>query len=204
MTLARPIRTRATPEEYLRYEYEAQERHEFRDGEVTAMAGGTPPHSLITMNCGGSLWGRLSGSGCRIYDANLRVRSVQKALYTYPDLTIVCGEPQFDSLDTRRQTVINPKVIIEVLSPSSEGDDRGEKFDRYRGIESLAEYVLVSQTLPKLETFLRQQGGAWLYHCFEGLEAVAKLRSIEVDLPLAEVFAGVEFPPLREREAPSE
>ena len=195
MTAANPVRTRATPEEYLRYEYDATEQHEYRDGEVVAMAGGTPPHSLITMNCGGSLWGRLKDSGCRIYDANLRVRSVRKALYTYPDLTIVCGEPQFDPKDARKQTVINPKVVIEVLSPSTEGDDRGDKFDRYRGIESLEEYVLVSQTTPKVETFLRQPGGAWLYHATEGLDATALLRSVGVELPLAEVFAGVEFPP---------
>lgn len=194
MTLARPIRTRTTPEEYLRYEYEAQERHEYRDGEVTAMAGSTPPHSLIIANLIREAGNALRGKPCHVYDSNLRVRSIRRSLYTYPDATVICGEPQFDSLDKRRQTVINPRLVIEVLSPSSEGDDRGEKFARYSGIDSLQEYVLVSQVTPKVETFLRQEGGAWLYYSFEGLEAVAKLRSIEVDLSLAEVFAGVEFP----------
>ena len=91
--------------------------------------------------------------------------------------------------------MINPTLIVEVLSPSSEGDDRGEKFDRYRGIESLREYVLVSQTTARVETFLRQQDGDWLYHPTVGLESAARLRSIDVELPLAEVYAGVELPP---------
>lgn len=193
MTLAQPNQTRATPEVYLRYEYDATERHEYRDGEVVAMAGGTANHALIIMNVGGELRSRLKGKPCRVYDSNLRVRSVRRSLYTYPDATVICGEPQFDPADKRGQTVINPKVIIEVVSASSEGDDRGEKFDRYRGIESLEEYVLVSQTTPKVETFLRQTGGAWLYHVTEGRDATATLRSVAVELPLTEVFAGVEF-----------
>lgn len=189
------------PEEYLRHEYEADERHEWRDGIVTPRQGGPAEHSLICANFLGAVRDQLKGSGCRLYESNLRVRSVLKLLYTYPDATIICSEPQFDPQDVRRQTVINPKVVIEVLSPSTEGDDRGDKFARYRGIDSLEEYVLVSQTSPNVETFLRRPDGAWLYHCTEGLEATATLRSVAVELPLAEVYAGVEFAP-RPDEAP--
>lgn len=198
MSLAEPIPARTTSEEYLRYEYDAEFRHEWRDGVVTMMAGGTPQHSLIIANIIRELGNGLKGKPCRVYESNLRVRSVRRSLYTYPDATVICGAAQFDPEDTRQQTVINPKLVIEVVSPSSEGDDRGEKFGRYRGIDALEEYVLISQTMPKVETFLRQEGGAWLYHATEGLSATARLRSIDVGLPLAEVFAGVEFPPAPE------
>src|SRR5688572_22245330 len=103
MSLAEPIRTRATPQEYLRYEYEAEFRHEWRDGEVIAMAGGTPPHSLIIANIIRELGNGLKGKPRRVYESNLRVRSVRGALYTYPDATLICGAPQFDPADTRQQ-----------------------------------------------------------------------------------------------------
>ena len=194
MTLAQSTKTaRATPQEYLRYEYDAKFRHEWRDGQVVAMAGGSPDHSLITANLIGEMHRRLRGSSCRVYDSNLRVRDRRTTLYTYPDLTVICGEREFDPKDERRQTVLNPTVVVEVLSPSSEGDDRGEKFARYRDIDSLREYVLVTQTAPIVEVFLRQDDGSWVFRAYEGLDAVAKLASVNVELPLAEVFAGIEF-----------
>lgn len=193
MTLAHPIQTPTTPQGYLRFEYNAKERQEWRDGEVTAMAGGSPDHSLIIANIIRGLGNGLRGKPCRVYYANLRVRDRQTTLYTYPDLTVICGDREFDPKDERQQTVLNPKVVVEVLFPSTEGDDRGDKFDRYRGIESLQEYVLVSQTMPKIETFLRQDDGSWVYRVFEGLETTAKLASIDIEVPLAEIFDGVEF-----------
>jgi Uma2 family endonuclease len=201
MTLAQPIRSRATPQEYLRYEYDAEERHEWRDGEVVAMAGGSPDHSLVIANFIGTLHGRLRGSPCRVYDSNLRVRDRRTTLYTYPDLTVICGEREFDPKDERRQTVLNPTVLIEVVSPSSEGDDRGEKFNRYRDIPSLQEYVLVSQVMPQIQTFLRQPEGAWLLRVYEGMDAKAQLASLNVEVPLGEVYAGVEFPVASESRA---
>src|SRR5690606_10192069 len=143
MTLAQPTKTtRSTPQEYLRYEYDAQFRHEWRDGQVVAMAGGSPDHSLVIANFLGELHARLKGKPCRVYDSNLRVRDRRTTLYTYPDLTIICGEREFDPKDERRQTVLNPTVVVEVLSPSSEGDDMGEKFSHYRAIESVKESVV--------------------------------------------------------------
>lgn len=194
MTLAQPTTTRATPQEYLRYEYDAEFRHEWRDGQVVAMAGGSPDHSLVIANFIREAGNGLRGKPCRVYDSNLRVRDRRTTLYTYPDATVICGERQFDPKDERRQTVLNPTVVVEVLSPSSEGDDRGEKFNRYRSIDSLQEYVLVSQSSPKIETFLRQEDGSWVFRAYEGPDAISRLVSVDIELPLAEVFAGIEFP----------
>ena len=194
-TLAQPIQAKITPAEYLRYEYDAKLRHEWRDGTVTVMQGGSPDHSLIIANLIAGLHAGLRNSGCRVYDSNLRVRDRRTTLYTYPDLTVICGPREFDPKDERQQTILNPKVVVEVLSPGSEGDDRGEKFNRYRDIESLDTYVLVSQAAPRVETFARHADGAWLLRVHDGLEAVARLDSLEVELPLAEVYDGVTFPP---------
>jgi len=186
---------RVTVEDYLRLEDDATQRHEYRDGEVLAMAGGTLRHSRITTNAIRAVGDRIEGGPCAVYDSNLRVRIPRKTLYTYPDAFVLCGEPQYDPLDTKFCTVLNPRVVIEVLSESTEAYDRGEKFQRYREIESLEEYVLVSQSSATVETFLRQPHGGWLLTAAIGLESTAVLRSIRVDIPLAKVYAGVTFPP---------
>ena len=184
-----------TVAEYLRMERDAVEKHEYRDGEVVAMAGGTPPHSLIIMNVGGGMWGRLKSSPCRVYESNLRVFVPRDVRYVYPDLSVICGPVQFDPKDDGRQTVLNPRVIVEVLSPTTEAYDRGEKFRRYLQIPSFEEYVLVSQVVPVIETYRRQADGAWSFRVYQGLEAVARIETLAIDLPLAEAFLGVEFPP---------
>ncbi|HZL38048.1 MAG TPA: Uma2 family endonuclease, partial [Tepidisphaeraceae bacterium] len=115
-------------------------------------------------------------------------------LFTYPDASIICGELQYDPRDKSRQTVLNPVVIVEVLSPSTEAYDRGAKFASYMQIESLKEYVLFSQDAPRIETFLRQPEGAWRYLPAAGLETIARIESIEVQLALADVYEGVTFP----------
>lgn len=159
------------------------------------MDEGSPEHGRIIANAAVGLRARLRGTWSRVYDSNLRVRDRRTTLYTYPDLTVICGPREFDPKDERRQTVLNPKVVVEVLSPSTEGDDRGEKFDRYRDIESLELYVLVSQATPRVATFERREDGAWLLRVFTGPEAVAKLEPLGIELPLAEVFQGFKFPP---------
>ena len=184
---------RHTVEEYLRLENRAAEKHEFRDGEILMMAGGTPRHSLIIANVIGEARNALKGKPGRVYDSNLRVRVPRSALYTYPDASIVCGAPQFDSMDTNQTTITNPRVLIEVVSPATEGYDRGEKFDGYRMLESLEEFILISQTQPSVQSFLRQPDGTWSFAWFSGLEAVAKIRCVGIDLPLSEVYAGVDF-----------
>src|SRR4051812_4925372 len=110
---------RYTPEEYLRREYDAQEKHQYYHGEIYAMAGGTAEHSLITLNVGAELHNRLKGGRCRVYDSNLRVRIPRTTLYTYPDVSVVCGEIDFDPLDKRKTTMLNPTLVMEVLSPST-------------------------------------------------------------------------------------
>lgn len=150
-----------TPEEYLAFERASPEKHEFADGEIFAMSGGTYAHSLLGTNVAGELRNALSDRPCDVHGADMRIEVAATRRFFYPDVSVVCGPPVF--LDDKRDTVLNPKVIVEVLSDSSEGYDRGEKFAHYRRIESLRDYVLVSQTEPLVEHFSRQADGTWLY-----------------------------------------
>jgi Uma2 family endonuclease len=187
---------RYTPEEYLRREYDAPEKHQFYHGEIWAMAGGTAEHSLIISNVNRELGNRLKGERCRVYDSNLRVRIPRTTLYTYPDVSVVCGEIDFDSLDKRRTTMLNPALVVEVLSPSTEAWDRGEKLQSYIQIDSLREYVLISSQLASVETFFRQSDGTWLYAPTTTPATAVKIRSLNIDLLFADIYAGVTFPPL--------
>ena len=157
-------------------------------------------HSLIVANVIRELGNRLKGKPCRVFESNLRIRVARKVLYTYPDAAVICGPGQVDPNDPSGESVTNPRVIVEVLSPSTEAHDRGEKFDFYRELDSLEEYVLVSQAAARVETFWRQGEGAWLFTAVSGVHAAARLRCLEIELPLAEVYAGIEFA----AEAPSE
>lgn len=192
MTLAQPP-VRCTPEEYLRRERDASERHEFYHGEVFAMSGGTPQHSLIISNVNREIGNVLKGKSCRVYDCNLRIRIPRTAHYSYPDVSVICGPMQFDALDSRKETATNPTLLVEVLSPSTEAWDRGGKFESYQLIESLQEYVLVASDAARIEVFTRQPDGRWLYAATRGVEAVARLQSIGVELSHAEVYAGATF-----------
>jgi Uma2 family endonuclease len=186
---------RYTPEEYLRREYDAQEKHQYYRGEIWAMAGGTAEHSLIIANVNGELHARLKGGRCRAYDSNLRLRIPRTTLYTYPDVSVVRGEIQFDPLDRNKTTMLNPALLVEVLSPSTEAWDRGEKLQSYIQIESLREYVLVSSQSASVETFLRQADGTWLYTPTRPPAVAAKFKSLEIELAFADIYAGVTFPP---------
>jgi Uma2 family endonuclease len=143
----------------------------------------------------GELRHRLRGKPCRVFDSNLKIRVARDVRYCYPDASVVCGEVQFDPGDVGRQTAINPRLVVEVLSPSTELFDRGEKFRRYLELESLQEYVLIAQDQARVETYVRQADGGWRFDAFDGREATADLRSLSIDLPLSEVYAGVEFSP---------
>jgi Uma2 family endonuclease len=185
-----------TPEEYLRLEMAAEIKHEYHAGEILAMSGGTYAHSRITMNAGRSIGNRLEGSPCFALDSNMRVWLAKQGRYVYPDVSIVCGQPQFDPSDVNLTTITNPKLIVEVLSPSTEAYDRGAKFSAYRDLESMVEYVLISQDQPSIETFVRRPEGHWLFAAWQGVEAVAKLQSLQIDIPLSEVYSGIDFAPL--------
>src|SRR5689334_7671362 len=123
---------RYSPEEYLRLERDATERHQYFKGEIFAMAGGSPEHSRIIANAIRSVGNRLEGSPCAVFDSNLRVRILKTTLYTHPDATVACGPLQFAPLDTRHETVLNPTATFEMLSETSEAYDRGKKFENYR------------------------------------------------------------------------
>ena len=179
-----------TPEEYLRIERAATYRSEFYRGEMFAMAGGSPKHSMIKTNLSGSLWSHLRGRPCVPYDSDLRIKC-PTGLYTYPDASVICDELEFD--DNHKDTVLNPTLLVEVLSKSTEAYDRGKKFDHYRTIKSLREYVLVSQDEPTIQRFLRNDDGTWTLTAVTGIEQSLKLLSIGVELPLAEVFDRVDF-----------
>ena len=186
-----------TPAEYLRRERAAEYRSEYYAGEIFAMAGGSPRHSLIKLNISAMLRDRLLKLPCTPYDSDLRIR-IPTGLYTYPDVSVICGELAFD--DEHKDTVLNPTVLVEVLSPTTEAYDRGKKFDHYRRIESLREYVLVSQDEPRVERFLRNDDGTWTLAIASGLSDSIALPSLGLTLPLSEVFAKVDF---TAEEAPS-
>jgi len=190
-----------TIEEYLALERDSEDRYEYLDGEIYAMAGESPQHSDICTNIGGQLYNQLRDKPCRVWSKDVKVRSGpkpktrydRKGLYSYPDLVVVCGEPQFH--DEYRDVLTNPTVIIEVLSPSTEAFDRGEKWSRYQTwLPSLTQYVLVSQSKPQLEHFLRQPDGQWLYSSVKEIEGVLRLASIECTLRLEEVYDRIVFP----------
>lgn len=188
-----PSTQRFRPQEYLRLEETADVKHEFHAGEILAMSGGTYNHSRITMNLSGEMYMCLKGSPCAPLESNIRVRLLRSDRYVYPDITVVCGAPEFDPLDTRRTTIVNPKVIVEVLSESTEGYDRGVKFSAYRDLHSLEEYVLVSQSQPMIEAFRRRPDGAWVISSWRGLDAIATIDSLGIQIALADVYAGVTF-----------
>jgi Uma2 family endonuclease len=147
-------------QDYLAFERAADERHEYANGEIFAMSGGTWEHSLIGVNLAGELRAALLDRPCSVHGADMRIHIPANARYTYADVLVVCGEPVF--LDEARDTVENAVVIVEVLSDSSERYDRGDKFEQYRSIPSLRHYVLASQKRPRLEHFERRPDGAWL------------------------------------------
>jgi Uma2 family endonuclease len=128
----------------------------------------------------------------------MRLRIQGRSSYIYPDISVVCGQPKFDPDDPKQTTILNPRLVVEVLSESTESYNRGAKFDLYRQVPSLEEYVLVSQDQPLVESFMRQDKGAWLLNVFKGLGTAVTLRSLQIELPLAEIYEGVEFenPPL--------
>ncbi len=182
-----------TLEDYLARERVAEYKSEFYCGQIFAMSGGSPRHNTISVNIVASLRGRLRGTGCRPYNSDQRIRIPTVGLSTYPDVSVVCGELQLDSQD--REAINNPRVILEVLSPTTESYNRGKKFDFYRELESLQEYILVAQDEPQVERFVRQVDGSWLLTVFKGLAAVLELPALSCVLPLAEIYEDVTFGP---------
>ena len=177
-----------TPEEYLALERKAHCKNEYLDGQIIAMAGASSEHNLIVGDIFYGLYPELRQRGCLVYTSDMRVRPSPRDAYVYPDVVVVCGEPQFE--DEAFDTLLNPIVIVEVLSPSTEAYDRGEKFTRYKQLPSLKEYVLVSQDNVHVEHH-RRHGAQWILSHYRTLEEVLPLSSIECEVPLRDIYARI-------------
>lgn len=183
-----------TPQEYLTQERRAEFRSEYLRGEVFAMAGVSHHHTLIKDNLAGEARSQLKNRPCRTLTSDQRVKVNVTGLYTYPDIVIVCDEPQFE--DARVDTLLNPRVIVEVLSESTEKYDRGARFGHYRQFPTLQEYVLVAHDRYLVERYVRQPDNSWLLTVFDQPTASFSMTSIPVTIPLAEIYRGVKFEPL--------
>jgi len=177
--------------EYLAIEDAAEFKSEFYDGEMFAMAGASLRHNRIKDNLILEIGICLKGGSCHTYSSDMRVKVERTGLYTYPDLIIVCGRPEIDP--ERKDTLLNPQVIFEVLSKSTESYDRGKKFLNCRRIPALQEYVLVSQDQKLIERFVRQPDGDWLLTTFDDPDGAFTLTFVPVRVPMADVYRGVEL-----------
>lgn len=184
-------KTLLTPAEYLEIERKATFKSEYYDGEMFAMAGAGLAHNLIVWNVIAGLGSQLRGRPCAGFLSDMRVRVPATDLHTYPDVILVCGEPQF--LDDRRDTLLNPTLIVEVLSPSTEAYDRGRKFEHYRSIETLQEYLLISSDRVLAERFTRQQAGQWLFTSFSDSADAIDLESVGCRVTVAALYEKVDF-----------
>src|SRR5262245_5650300 len=191
--MALPRSPHHTVDEYLARERESVTRHEYLDGQIYDMAGESLQHSRICINLAREVSSLLKGRQCEALSPNMKVKAGDSGLFSYPDLTVVCGKPVF--LDSHKDVLLNPVAIFEVLSPTTEAYDRGEKFFRYRNfIDTLSDYLLVSQHRPLVEHLVRQDNrGQWLYVPVEGLSSKLHTRSIDCRLELSEIYARVDF-----------
>ncbi|GIV17467.1 MAG: hypothetical protein KatS3mg022_2902 [Armatimonadota bacterium] len=189
MALPSAYRDKLSPEDYLREERSSSVKREYIRGQVFAFAGASPAHNQIVFNLAGILHTQLRHTSCRGYASDLKVQTPGQEMFAYPDLTVVCGEPQFR--DEQKDVLLNPTLVVEVLSESTEARDRGEKFLQYIQIPSLRDYLLVSQSEPRVEHYERQPNGRWLLNVVQGLEGEVHLVSIGCTLLLAEVYEGV-------------
>lgn len=179
-------------EEYLALEEKSLEKHEYFDGRMYAMAGATPAHNLIAFNIAGSLSSRLRGLPCHGAGSDQRVKIEASGLKTYPDVLIVCPPERYDERDPN--SLLNPKVIIEVLSPSTEHYDRTDKFDHYKQIAELSDYILVAQDRVRVEHYTRGQGDSWTVRSFNQRAHTLSLPSTSIELPLDEIYDRLELP----------
>lgn len=180
-----------TPEEYLAMEREAEFKSEYIDGEIVAMVGASERHNLIVVNLVTLLNMQVRNRPCKVYSSDMRVDVRERGLYAYPDVVMLCGEAKFR--DDEMDNLLNPSLIIDVLSKSTEGYDRGEKFAKYRRIESLAEYLLFAQDEPHVEHYVRQANNEWLLSEVNELDDTLYLPSIACHLKLGEVYNKVEL-----------
>jgi Uma2 family endonuclease len=184
--MSQQIKPNISPEEFLRLERQSEYKSEYLNGEIFAMSGASRKHNLITGNIGGEFHQQLKGKPCEVYLSDMRLKVTATGLYTYPDVVAVCGEPKFE--DEYLDTLLNPTLLVEVLSPSTERYDRIAKSSYYRTIGSLAEHLLVAQDEVRLEQYVKQADGQWLLFEFSSLDSVVELPSIGCTLVLRDVY----------------
>ncbi|HXE53518.1 MAG TPA: Uma2 family endonuclease [Tepidisphaeraceae bacterium] len=201
--MTQPVERRRhyTVEEYLQLESQSDEKFEYWDGfivrlsELIGMAGGSYEHSIISANVIIALGNALQGGPCRVANSDLRVKRPRTPFYFHPDATVICGEAQLEHHSKNAPSLLNPRVVVEVLSPSTEAYDRGGKLRQYLEIPSLHEYVLVLQDTPRVESFWRRPDGSCSFNAAEGLEANLLLCSLDVSIPLRQIYENITFPP---------
>ena len=181
-----------TPEEYLELERAAEFKSEYYNGEIYAMSGSSPQHSIISVNLIREISTHLRGKKCQPFDKDMKIGAKQSWFYYYPDASVICGEPTYR--DNQQDVCTNPRVIFEVLSPSTEALDRGRKFLQYQRIESLTDYVLIAQDEARVEHFTKQKDGSWNLRIVSGLKSKLRIASIDCTLSLAELFDRIKFP----------
>jgi Uma2 family endonuclease len=193
-----------TIDEYLTFERAAEERHQYIDGEIFAMAGESPVHGDVSLNLAGVFYNQLKGKPCRARTKDTKVRSgptpmpprSTMGMFSYPDIVVICGEPEYH--DAFKDVVLNPTAIAEVLSPSTEAFDKGEKFERYKKWNStLKDHILVSQNEPRVEHHSRQADGSWTTQVHTSLQASVFIASIDCTLKLADLYDRVLFPKMQ-------
>ncbi|HEX5732339.1 MAG TPA: Uma2 family endonuclease [Blastocatellia bacterium] len=179
------------PEEYLEIERSADYKSEYFNGQIFAMGGASPNHVLIVTNVVSEFRSQLKKRPCTVYSTDLRVRVSPTGLYTYPDVVVVCGTPEFS--DSHSDTLTNPTLIVEVLSKTTKDYDRGEKFEQYRAIETFVEYVLIAQDKHHVERYSRQADKTWVLSETNQVEDVIELKSISCKLALSEIYDKVDL-----------
>ena len=182
---------RYTVQEYLAMEEVAEYRSEYFEGEIFSMAGESGNHSRIATDCANAIAEGLKNGNCEVFNSDLKVRIENRSAYCYPDIAVVCGGATFE--DPAKSILTNPMLIFEVLSKSTESMDRGSKFHRYKQISSLVEYILIAQDEPQIDAFLKVDDERWNMHSYAGLDDVLLLRSLGIQIKLADIYRRVKF-----------
>lgn len=182
-----------TLEEYLELDHESEEKIEFWDGHVFTLAGASANHNQIQFNALLALGNKLREKGCRIFPSDMRVKVPEYPPYRYPDLSALCGEAIFEKLG-KQELLVNPSLIVEILSDSTADFDRGYKFTYYKSIKSFTEYILIAQDRPHVTQFIKQDDNSWLNHEFNSIENTFYLASLDCELALTELYQDILFP----------
>ncbi|MBA4182564.1 MAG: Uma2 family endonuclease [Acidobacteria bacterium] len=192
MTALKKTQRKHTLEEYADIEKSSDEKFEFYDGDVWSMAGASPKHEIIVVNLSAELRSNLRGRGCRIYGSNLKVKVPIYPPYRYPDVTALCGQLIYENFYDL-EVLVNPSLIVEVLSPSTESFDLTDKFTYYKSIESFTEYLLIDQNRPHVVLYTKQDEQVWLHREYNDLSAAVYLSSLDCEISLAEIYLDIEF-----------